>query len=252
AELTLVHLGDERGHQLAVSNRPRRGSAHRLVDEFLHRRAVEIGAVHDQLDGVRYWLARDRANEREQDLDAEPMPAVEDRKAHAHSFLVAALTGAGAVSYCRVAWPTAAHTTISKTWSSLRPDALATATSWSVTRLACLATLSTSVLSGSVSPAFSNAARRQTCGAMPCPSRMCPTNALRARVIATRSAAGSLCLNMGDQLASTLISSLRVRNSPGARSIPEASRKSGTSARRRLRSRRDGAPVRGECRCHRR
>src|SRR5262249_39784788 len=170
AELTLVHLGDERGHQLAVPNRPRGASAHRLVDEFLHRRAIEIGAVHDQLDGVRYRLARDRANEREQDLDAEPVPAVEDRKAHAHSFSVAALRAASALSYCRVAWPTAAHTTISKPWSSLRPDALAAATSWSVTRWACLATLSTSVRSGAASPAFSNAAAAR---------RVAPCRALR-------------------------------------------------------------------------
>jgi hypothetical protein len=39
-----------------------------------------------------------------------------------------------------VAWPIAAHTAISKIWSSLRPDALAAAMSPSVTLLACLAT----------------------------------------------------------------------------------------------------------------
>ena len=35
--------------------------------------------------------------------------------------------------YCRVAWPAAAHTTISKIWSSLRPVATTAAMSVSVT-----------------------------------------------------------------------------------------------------------------------
>src|SRR5262245_5466217 len=102
AELPLVNLRDERSHQLAVANRPRGRSAHRLMDESLHRRAVEIGAVHHQLDGVRYRLARDRANEREQRLRSETVAPIEDREAHDHSFSVAASGAAGAVLYGRV------------------------------------------------------------------------------------------------------------------------------------------------------
>src|SRR5262249_30724629 len=111
------------------------------------------------------------------------MAAIEDREAHAHSFSVAALSAASAVSYCRLAWPTAAHTTISKIWSSLRPDSLAAAMSSSVTRWACLATLSMSMVSGSASPALSNAARRWACDALPSPSRIRASSAWRAFVI---------------------------------------------------------------------
>jgi hypothetical protein len=54
------------------------------------------------------------------------------------SQLVRASRAASAVSYCRVACSIAALITISKTWSSLRLDALAASESSSVTLQACL------------------------------------------------------------------------------------------------------------------
>src|SRR5262249_32856150 len=74
-------------------------------------------------------------------------------------------------------------TTISKIWSSLRPDLRAAAKSSSVTLYACSATFSTSVLTGSASPALSNAARRRAWDASPSPSRTRATSALRACLI---------------------------------------------------------------------
>src|SRR5262249_12451037 len=55
--------------------------------------------------------------------------------------------------------------------------------SWSVTLYAYLATLSISVRSGSATSALSKAARRWACDALPSPSRIRATNALRACVI---------------------------------------------------------------------
>src|SRR5262249_20499633 len=127
------HLRDQRRHQLTVADRPRGGSAHRLVHDLLHRRAEKIGAVPDQLDDLGHGVARDGANEHEQDLRSETVAAIEDREAHAHSVLVASSRAATAVAYCRVAWPIAPHPTISKISSSLRPDALAAVISSSVT-----------------------------------------------------------------------------------------------------------------------
>src|SRR5258708_82027 len=147
---------------------------------ILAKRTEELGTVHDQLDDLRCRLARDRADDREQGLDAETVAAIEDGEAHGHPCLVAASRAASAPSYCRVAWPIAPQTTISKTLSSLRPDASAAATSASVTLWARLVTLSISDLSGSASPALSNAARRSACDALPLPSRIRVTNALRA------------------------------------------------------------------------
>ena len=81
APLALVRLRDERGHQLAVTDRPSGGSAHRLLRNCLHRLAVEVGAVLDQLDDVEHRLARDRSNEREKCLRTETVAAIEDREA---------------------------------------------------------------------------------------------------------------------------------------------------------------------------
>src|SRR5215831_4958201 len=113
------------------------------MSHSLHRPAVEVSPVLDQLDDVEHRPARRRSNEGEKCLHAETVPVIEDRKPHTHCFPVASLRAANAISYCRVAWPTAAHTTISKTWSSLNPDAFAAAMSSSVTPYACFATLST-------------------------------------------------------------------------------------------------------------
>ena len=77
---------------------------------------------------------------REQDLCTETVAAIEDCETHA-SVLLRRLRAASAVSYCRVAWPTVAHTTISKIWSSLRPHALAAAISSSVILWAVLGDL---------------------------------------------------------------------------------------------------------------
>src|SRR5258707_7647502 len=90
---------------------------------ILAKRTEELGTVHDQLDDLGCRLARDRADDREQGLDAETVAAIEDGEAHGHPCLVAASRAASAPSYCRVAWPIAPQTTISKTLSSLRPDA---------------------------------------------------------------------------------------------------------------------------------
>jgi hypothetical protein len=65
AELALIHLRNESGHELAITNRPRRGSTHRLVHDLFHGRAVEVRTVHDQLDRVDDRLTRDGADERE-------------------------------------------------------------------------------------------------------------------------------------------------------------------------------------------
>src|SRR5580700_3310249 len=119
SKLTLVHLRNEGGHQLAVANRPRRRAAHRFVGDLLHVRAVKIGPIQDQLDGVHDRLARYRADEREQGLRAETVAVIEDREAHTYSF--AASRAASAASFCRAAWPIAAQTTISKIWSWVRP-----------------------------------------------------------------------------------------------------------------------------------
>src|SRR6516164_7334343 len=97
------------------------------------RNGQGVGAVLDQLDDVEHRLARHRANEREQGPRAETVAAIEDRKTHSHPSSVAASRAPSALSYCRLAWPIAAHTTSSKIWSSLRPDALAAAMSSSVT-----------------------------------------------------------------------------------------------------------------------
>src|ERR1700722_9170346 len=75
----------------------------------------------------------------------------------------------------------AAHTTISKTWSSLMPDVLAAAKSSSVTLYACLATVSTSAPTGSGRPLLLNADRRSEGDALPAPSRTRLSNAFRAR-----------------------------------------------------------------------
>src|SRR5215472_2436202 len=141
-EFALIGLRYERGHQLAISNRPGARSAHCLMCNRRHRVAVEIRAVLDQLDDIEHRLARDRSNEGEKDLRTEAMAAIEDLQPHAHSF-PAASRAVSPASYCRVACPTAPHTTISKIWSSLRPDFRAAAMSSSVTLEACLATLST-------------------------------------------------------------------------------------------------------------
>ena len=47
AKCARIDLRDKCSHQLAVANRQGRRSAHRLMGELLHRRAVEIGAVKD-------------------------------------------------------------------------------------------------------------------------------------------------------------------------------------------------------------
>src|SRR5580704_3025123 len=99
----------------------------------LHRPTIEVGAVLDQLDDVEHRLARDRPNEREKGLRTETVAAIEYSEAHAQSFPVTASRAASAASYCRVAWPIAAHTTISNIWSSVRPVARTAATSSSVT-----------------------------------------------------------------------------------------------------------------------
>jgi len=121
------------GHQLAITDRPGRRTAHRLLGYSLHWTPVEIGPVLDQLEDVEHRLARGGSNEREKCLRAETVAAIEDSKPHAHSFPVAASSAASAASYWRVACPTAAHTTISKIWSSLTPDTLAALMSSSVT-----------------------------------------------------------------------------------------------------------------------
>src|SRR5262249_26681982 len=174
---------DERGHQLAVADRPRGGPAHGLLGDSLHWPAVEIGAVLDELDDIEHRLSRDCVNEREQGLRAQAVAAIQDREAHAQFLLVAASRLASACSYCRVAWPIAAHTTISKIWSSLRPEVRAAAKSSSVTLYACIATFWISVFTGSASPALSNAARRWARDDSPRPSRIRATSALCARLI---------------------------------------------------------------------
>src|SRR5262249_24407852 len=179
-EFARVHVRHERGHQLAVGDRPRGRSAHGLVGESLHGCPEEIGAIAHQLDGFGCRLARHPANEREQSLCAEAVPSIQDRETHAHSFPTARSRAARAESYWRVDWPTAAHTTISKIWSSVSPDARAAAMSRSVTALACAATFWTNVLNGSVSPAFSNAARRWLRDAVPPPSSIRSISALRS------------------------------------------------------------------------
>src|SRR5882757_4807178 len=129
AKFAVIHARHPCGHQLTVPNRPRRGASHGFVSDLLHVRSEEAGTVADQFDHFGCRLARHQANEREQRLGAEAVPLVQDRKTHAHPLLVAVSRAARAESYCRVDWPTAAHTTISKIWSSVRPDAFAMATS---------------------------------------------------------------------------------------------------------------------------
>src|SRR5262249_10052798 len=86
--LAFVRLRHKRGHQLAVADRPLGGPAHRLVGDPLHRLAVEVGAVLDQLDDVEYRLTRDRPNEREQSPRTQTVAAIEDRETHARSYSV--------------------------------------------------------------------------------------------------------------------------------------------------------------------
>src|SRR5215472_17153625 len=82
SKLTFVDLRYEGSHQLAVADRPCGGPAHRLVGNPLHRLAVEVGAVTDQLDDIKHWLARHCTNKREQGLLAEAVAAIENPKTH--------------------------------------------------------------------------------------------------------------------------------------------------------------------------
>src|SRR6476619_1471897 len=133
AELRFVYLRDERRHQLAIADRPGRGSAHSLVAEITT--AVEVGAVERQLDSVDHRLARNQPNKSQQSLRAKAVTSIKDFQPHRRPSLspVALATEASALVYWRFAWPMAAHTTISKIWSSVRPAARTAAMSSSVT-----------------------------------------------------------------------------------------------------------------------
>ncbi len=86
AHLALVRLRHDGAHQLAVSNRPCRWPAHRLLSQHPHRHAIEIRAVAVSLDGIGYLKARDRSHDGEQALRPEIVAAIEYREAHSHSF----------------------------------------------------------------------------------------------------------------------------------------------------------------------
>src|SRR5262245_27273207 len=77
-----VDLRHERGHQLAIADRPLGGSAHRLVGDLLQQRAEEIRAVPHDLQDIGDGLAADCADECEQGLRPETVAAIEDREAH--------------------------------------------------------------------------------------------------------------------------------------------------------------------------
>jgi hypothetical protein len=55
------------------------------MGDSLHGRAEEIRAIHEELDDLGRRLARHRSNDREQNLRAETMAAVEDRESHGSS-----------------------------------------------------------------------------------------------------------------------------------------------------------------------
>ena len=84
------------------------------MSRSLHRSAVQVRPVRDQLDDVEHRPSRHCSNERKKCLRTVTVAAIEECKPHAHSLPIAFVRAASAVSYCRVACPTAAHTTISK------------------------------------------------------------------------------------------------------------------------------------------
>src|SRR3569833_2819389 len=113
APLALIRLRNKRGHQFSVADRPDRRSAHGVLGDSRHW-AIELSAISDHFDDIEYRLSRDRANDRKQDLRPQAVATIENCESHPHSFSPAASRAARAVLYCRVAWPIAADTTISK------------------------------------------------------------------------------------------------------------------------------------------
>ena len=67
-KLALIGLRDERGHQFAIGGRPFRGTAHRLMCQTLHRRAVEVSPVLTQFNDVEHRLERGYSNKRKERL----------------------------------------------------------------------------------------------------------------------------------------------------------------------------------------
>src|SRR5580704_1880915 len=184
AECALVYLRHEGRHQLSVSYRPGGRPAHRPMGELLRPGAVEAGPVEDQLGGVWYWVPGEHPDEREQRLGPGAVTAVEDVKSHypASPLTVATARAASPASYSRADWPTAADITSSKSWSSLKPDALAAAKSASVTCVGLVATLSIRACKGGGTSALPKARARCSGDALPSPFR---TRSTRARCAAS-------------------------------------------------------------------
>src|SRR5215472_5396959 len=182
AERALVHLGHVGRHQLPVAHRPGRRPAHRLMGELLRPRAIEIGPVEDQLGGVRYRLPGEQLDDREQQLGAGAVAAVENVKAHYpfSSPATASARAARPASYSRADCPTAAHITSSKSSSSLKPAARAAAKSASVTCVGRVASLPSSPSSGRERPTLLNAQARSSGDALPSPFRMRSSRARKA------------------------------------------------------------------------
>src|SRR6185437_10422915 len=98
-ELTLVRLRNHRRHQLAVPNRPIGWPAHCFLRNGRHRFAIEVSPVLDYFDDVKHWLSRNRSNKRKKCFRSETVAAVENLKAHRHSFPAASSSAAIAASY---------------------------------------------------------------------------------------------------------------------------------------------------------
>src|SRR5215510_2229065 len=182
AERALIHLGHVGCHQLPVAHRPGGRPAHRLMGELLRPGAVEIGPVEDQLAGVRYRVPGEQLDEREQQLGAGAVAAVENFKAHypSSSSATASARAARPASYSRADCPTAAHITSSNSSSSPTPAARAAAKSASVTCAGLVATLPSSPSSGGERPALLNARARCSGDALPSPFTMRSCSARKA------------------------------------------------------------------------
>ena len=76
APVAPVRRRDERGHQLAIADRPRGGPAYCLMVYSLYRSAVKVGPIPDQVDANPVLeLTRHRANDHEQGLGAKTVAA---------------------------------------------------------------------------------------------------------------------------------------------------------------------------------
>ena len=162
-----VDLRDERRHQLAIADRPGRGSAHSLMGEITA--AVEVGAVECQLDGVDHRLARNQPNQSQQSLRAKAVTPIKDFQPHRRPYPFSGCVGhrrkrAGVLAV-RLADGSAHHDledlVLAQTRGADRGDVLVSHA------VGAVGHLSIKVRIGSLRPALSKAARRSSGGAVP-------------------------------------------------------------------------------------